>query len=99
MSQLRAYRYRCYPTHRQQAMLEEWLAFNCWLYNCAREERESIGQRIRQHTPPGPYASSGRRQPFVKPIATKASQSRDFTQWRQWAAERPPILGPDGQLH
>ena len=35
----RAYKYRIYPSHAQEAILERWLALCCELYNAALQER------------------------------------------------------------
>ena len=36
---LKSYRYRIYPSHAQQTVLERWLALCCELYNAALQER------------------------------------------------------------
>src|SRR5215470_5585748 len=36
---LKAFRYRIYPSHAQQSLLELWLSLCCELYNAALEER------------------------------------------------------------
>src|SRR6266446_3318186 len=36
---LKAFKYRIYPTHRQESLLEQWLDICCELYNAALQER------------------------------------------------------------
>lgn len=45
---LRTYRYRLYPTARQQLALEAQLAFACELYNAALEQRRDAWRRQRR---------------------------------------------------
>jgi putative transposase len=36
---LKAYKFRIYPTHRQETILKQWLKICCELYNAALKER------------------------------------------------------------
>jgi putative transposase len=92
MSAVRVYRYRAQPSAAQTAALDEWLRFYGHLYNAALEQRREAWRRAWRWW-------DGEKWVWRDGLTIgPAEQSRQFTEWRQWAAKQPPQVLPDGTV-
>ncbi len=63
MSELRGYRYRCYPSHRQEEILHTWQRAYATVWNAALEQRQTVyGLRKRNRLRPGVTAVTQARE-------------------------------------
>ncbi len=76
---MRTFKYRLYPTRRQQDALRWILARCCELYNAAlQERRDAYEMCVRRH--PGYYDKETRRKQTRAYAITKYAQSRELTE-------------------
>lgn len=62
---IRSYKYRIYPSHAQETLLENWLNLCCELYNAGLQERRDA-YRIARKTIA--YKDQQNQLPEIKPI-------------------------------